>query len=83
MQRAFLAISQRSLGPEGSLTLKSMNNLAGALSDLGRSEESEAMHRQALSLYQKSLGKEDADTLYCMNDLALVCEKTGKCRAIF
>jgi len=53
MQRSLLAMSHRTLGPEDSSTLKSMNNLAGTLSDLGKCDESEAMHRRVLALYQK------------------------------
>jgi Flp pilus assembly protein TadD len=40
-----------------------MNNLAGVLSDQGRYEEAERMHRQALELREKVLGLEHPETL--------------------
>ena len=46
-----------------------MNNLALVLSDQGKYEEAEEMHRQALKLYETVLGEEHPDTLtsvYCL-----------------
>ena len=47
-----------------------MNNLALVLSDQGKYEEAEEMHRQTLGLSETVLGKEHPDTLTSMNNLA-------------
>jgi hypothetical protein len=60
------------LGKEHPSTLTSMNNLAMVLSDQGKYEEAEAMHRQALGLREKALGKEHPSILTSMNNLATV-----------
>ena len=55
-----------------------MNNLATVLSDQGKYEQAEEMHRQALELRETVLGKEHPDTLTSMNNLASVLSDQGK-----
>jgi tetratricopeptide (TPR) repeat protein len=59
-------------------TLTSMNNLAVSLSDRGKYEQAEEIHRQTLRLHEKVLGKEHPDTLPSMNNLAEVLREQGK-----
>jgi len=49
-----------------------MDNLAGVLSDQGKYEQAEEMHRQVPGLRETVLGKEHPSTLTSMNNLALV-----------
>jgi hypothetical protein len=49
-----------------------MSNLAGVLSDQGKYEQAEEMHRQALGLRETVLGKEHSDTLTSIYNLAYV-----------
>ena len=66
------------LGKEHPDTLTSMNNLANVLSDQGKYEEAEEMHRQVLAVKETVLGKEHPDTLTSMNNLAEVLSNQGK-----
>ena len=61
-----------------SIVLMSMNNLAIVLSDQGKYEQAEEMHRQALGLSETVLGKEHPDTLTSMNNLATMLRDQGK-----
>jgi tetratricopeptide (TPR) repeat protein len=65
-------------GTEHPSTLTSMNNLARVLSDQGKYEQAEEMHRQVLRLSETVLGKEHPDTLSSMNNLAEVLSCQGK-----
>jgi tetratricopeptide (TPR) repeat protein len=67
-----------SAGTEHPSTLTSMNNLALVLSDQGKHEQAEEMHRQALGLRETVLGKEHPSTLTSMNNLANVLRDQGK-----
>jgi hypothetical protein len=55
-----------------------MNNLAMVLSDQGKYDQAEEMHRQALGLRETVLGKEHPDTLRSMNNLATVLRDQSK-----
>jgi tetratricopeptide (TPR) repeat protein len=66
------------LGKEHPDTLTSMNNLASVLSNQGKYEQAEEMHRQALRLRETVLGKEHPSTLTSMNNLASVLSDQGK-----
>ena len=55
---------------EHSSTLTSMNNLAEVLSNQGKCEEVEGIHRQTLALREAVLGTEHPDTLTSMYNLA-------------
>ena len=66
------------LGEEDVDTLDSLGLLATVLSDQGKYEEAEVMHRQALALTEKVVGKEHPSTLTSMNNLAGVLIRQGK-----
>jgi len=68
-QRA-LEIRRRVLGPEHPDTLRSMNSLAGDLSDEGHYAEAEKVDRETLGIRRRVLGLEHPDTLMSMNNLA-------------
>jgi tetratricopeptide (TPR) repeat protein len=76
--RRVLALRRKNLGDEDTSTLISMNEVALALDDQGRSVEAEAIHRQTLALMEKVLGKEHPKTLTSMNNLAQVLNRQGK-----
>jgi hypothetical protein len=57
-----------------------VNNLASVLSDQGKYEQAEEMHRQALGLSETVLGEEYPFTLTSMNNLATVLRDQGKYR---
>jgi tetratricopeptide (TPR) repeat protein len=59
-------------------TLDSSGLLAMVLSDQGKYEEAEKMHRKVLTLTEKVLGKEHPDTLTSMKNLALVLSRQRK-----
>jgi tetratricopeptide (TPR) repeat protein len=65
-------------GKEHPDTLASMNNLATVLSNQGKYEQAEEIHRQALRLRETVLGKEHPATLGSMNNLAEVLSDQGK-----
>jgi hypothetical protein len=66
------------LGKEHPSTLTSVSNLVAVLSDQGKYEEAEEMHRQALGLSDTVLGKEHPSTLTSVNNLATVLRDHGK-----
>ncbi|MBE3015949.1 tetratricopeptide repeat protein [Microbispora sp. NEAU-D428] len=61
-------------GEEHPDTLRSRNNLATVLGELGRLEEAEAEHRAVLEVCRRVLGEEHPDTLVSQNNLATVLE---------
>jgi Tfp pilus assembly protein PilF len=66
------------LGKEHPSILASMNNLASVLSDQGKYEQAEEMHRQTLMLKEMVLSKEHTSTLTGMNNLTWVLSDQGK-----
>jgi serine/threonine protein kinase len=60
------------LGPTHPSTLALLDNLAGALDDLGRHSEAEPLYHKAVELNSKVLGPEADQTLSAMNNLAVV-----------
>ncbi|EHK25616.1 uncharacterized protein TRIVIDRAFT_134921, partial [Trichoderma virens Gv29-8] len=76
--RQTLKVYEKMLGKEHPLTLDSMDNLGGVLSNLGKYKESEEMHRQTLEIRKKMLGKEHPSTLNSMGNLGVVLRKLGK-----
>jgi len=62
-------------------TLTSMNEIGVVLSNQGKYEAAEKMHRETLQLSEKVLGKEHPETLTSMNNLALVLSNQGKYEA--
>ena len=55
-----------------------MNNLALVLSDKGKYEQAEEMHRQVLKLSETVLGEEHPNTITSINNLAQVLNNQGK-----
>ncbi|MEV6159468.1 tetratricopeptide repeat protein [Nonomuraea sp. NPDC052129] len=76
--RHAVTIAIASQGEEHPFTLGSRNNLALALSSLGRSVEAEAEHRTVLEARRRVLGEEHPDTLISRNNLALVLLSLGR-----
>src|SRR2546421_2819715 len=70
---------ERVLGKVHPETLKTKNNLAEVLSNQGKYEEEEEIHRQGLTVSEKILGKEHPDTLTSKNNLASLLNARGKC----
>ncbi|MBV9143441.1 MAG: tetratricopeptide repeat protein, partial [Pseudonocardiales bacterium] len=64
-------------GEEHPNTLKSRNNVALVLGELGRWEEAEAEHRAVLQIRRRVLGEEHPDTLTNRNNLANVLRDLG------
>ena len=77
LERQSLEIRQRVLGPEHPDTLDTMNSLASALADEGRSAEAEKLYRETLDIRRRVLGPEHPDTLKSMNNLATVLDDQG------
>ncbi|KIW24807.1 hypothetical protein, variant [Cladophialophora immunda] len=61
---------EKIVGREDPSTLRSMNNLASALSRQGKYAEAEEMHRGELELSKKVQGEEHPETLTSINNLA-------------
>jgi Tfp pilus assembly protein PilF len=66
------------LGKEHPSTLTSMSNLGSVLSDQGKYEQAEEMHRKTLALCETVLGKEHPSTLTNINNLGLTLSARGK-----
>jgi len=78
MYQQELELIEKVLGREHPDTLRSMNNLALALSNQGKYAEAELINHQTLALQEKVLGKEHPDTLISMNNLAVLLNNQGK-----
>ncbi|OAP56891.1 hypothetical protein AYL99_09003 [Fonsecaea erecta] len=93
MHREVVEVRERVLGKEHLSTLTSMNNVAGVLcgdvynnlalvlSDQGKYEAAEQMHREVVEVIERALGKEHPSTLTSINNLALVLSHQGKYEA--
>lgn len=66
------------LGREHPATLMSMNNRVNVLTNQGKYEQVEKMHRQPLGLRETVLGKEYHDTLIGMNNSAAALSNQGR-----
>jgi tetratricopeptide (TPR) repeat protein len=73
-----ISMNEEVRGKKHPSTLTSMNNLAQALSDQGKYEEAETMHRETLALKEEVLGKKHPSTLASMSNLAQALSKQGK-----
>ncbi|WP_446040152.1 tetratricopeptide repeat protein, partial [Streptomyces sp. SID1121] len=63
---------ERTLGPDHPDTLTSRNNLATALSSLGRHQQAADLHQQTLTDRERTLGPDHPHTLTSRNNLAIV-----------
>ena len=64
--------------PEDSLTLATMTNLAGALVEQGRYQESKTLLEQTLERERRVLGPDHPSTLSCMSVLATTLIRMGQ-----
>jgi tetratricopeptide (TPR) repeat protein len=64
-----LAVSEKTLGPEHTSTLSTVNNLGNLYANQGRLDETERMYNRALAGYQETLGPEHTSTLVTVNNL--------------
>jgi tetratricopeptide (TPR) repeat protein len=71
-------VCEKVYGPEHLETVKWRSDQAVALGDLGRFQESEAIHRKVLDRRRAALGPNHEDTLISMNNLALALARLGK-----
>jgi tetratricopeptide (TPR) repeat protein len=76
-QRA-LAGYEKSLGPDHTLTLNTVNNLGLLYSDQGKLDEAETMYKRALAGYEKALGPDHTSTLDTVNNLGTLYSAQGK-----
>jgi tetratricopeptide (TPR) repeat protein len=68
---------QRVLGPEHPATLRSLNDLAGALQAMGNLAGAWDLHQQVLDARRRVLGPDHPDTLTSINNLAGVLQEAG------
>ena len=73
-----LELQRRVLGPESSVTLKTLSLLANTASLQGKGPEAESLFGQALKIQRRILGPEHPDTLYSMTSLSNVYRYQGK-----
>jgi serine/threonine protein kinase/tetratricopeptide (TPR) repeat protein len=78
MERAALAIRQRTFGPESLETAASLNDLGLVLMTQHKLPDAEKAHTQALAIRRRLLGEENPDTATSLNDLAAVYRDQGK-----
>lgn len=72
-----VAAAEKARGRSDDLTLTAINELGGALSDLGKHREAEPLYREALAVRRERLGPDHADTNRSANDLALLLDDSG------
>jgi hypothetical protein len=70
LDQQILSYRRRLLGEDHPTTLRSMNNLAATLRDLGDLDGARQLHEQTLAGYRRVLGEDHPDTLTSMNNLA-------------
>ena len=75
---SLLVDAQRWLGPEDTVTLNIMRNLADAYFRTGLSVQSEELHRRAHGILQRVFGDEHRDTLVCLRGLAIAISAQGR-----
>ena len=65
-----LPLSEKILGADNSITISTMNDLAGSLRDVGQYVEALKIYKKIVLLKSKVLGKDHNDTMIAMNNLA-------------
>ena len=73
--RDALAIREKALGPEHSLTAESLDGLAALLGNLGDIAGARPLFERALAIREKALGPEHPDTAQSLNNLAALLEE--------
>ena len=77
LQELSLEVYERVLGGEHPETLKSRNNLAETLRDLGDLDAAKNLHEKTLKIRERVLGGEHSDTLTSRNNLAETLRALG------
>ncbi|MGD1037186.1 MAG: FxSxx-COOH system tetratricopeptide repeat protein [Roseiarcus sp.] len=72
-----LAIGDKALGPEHTVTATSLNNLAGVLQAQGDLPGARPLFERALAIHEKALGPEHPDTATILNNLARLLQDQG------
>jgi tetratricopeptide (TPR) repeat protein len=72
-----LAIAEKALGPEHSLTARSLNNLATLLLSQGDLAGARPLFERALAIDEKVLGREHPSMATRLNNLALLLKEQG------
>ena len=75
--RDALAIREKALGPEHSLTAESLDGLAALLGTLGDIAGARPLYERALAIREKALGPEHPDTAQSHNNLAALLGNLG------
>jgi serine/threonine protein kinase len=78
LERAALALRQRTFGPDSLEVAASLNDLGLVLMTQHKLPEAEKDHSQALAIRRRLLGDENSDTATSLNDLAAVYRDQGK-----
>ncbi|RFC76397.1 FxSxx-COOH system tetratricopeptide repeat protein [Streptomyces sp. AcE210] len=78
LRESVLAAELERLGPEDRDIFSSRNNLAGALTALGRYREALDLHQQNLTYRERSLGPEHPDTVRSRGNLANALGDLGR-----
>jgi hypothetical protein len=71
-------IQRRVLGPEHPDTLRTMENLANSLSELGRYAEAEKLERDTVDLRTRGSGPDHPWTAGAVYDLACILARSGR-----
>jgi tetratricopeptide (TPR) repeat protein len=69
---------EKTLGPDNTLTLDTVNNLGLLYADLGRLKEAEKMYQRALQGCEKALGPDHTSTLQTVNNLGILYADLGR-----
>ena len=72
-----LAIREKALGPEHTITANSLNGLGLLLWDQGDFAGARPLYERALAIREKALGPEHPDTATSLNNLAYLLEGPG------
>jgi len=75
--RDALAIREKTLGPEHSLTAEGLDGLAVLLANLGDIAGARPLYERALAIREKALGPEHPDTAQSLNNLAALLGNLG------
>src|SRR5205807_692976 len=72
------AIYEQIFGPHHSLTVQSLEDLAGLYLAWKKYTEAEQFIKRALTIKEQVVGPTSLQTATCLNNLAFVCYKQGK-----
>ncbi len=75
---AILDVCRREWGGSDRQTLNARRNVVGALSEMGRYDESEPMAREVIAGLESAFGPDDADAASARMELARILQETGR-----